>query len=70
MKIFNIEPTIGGIFGKEFIQNIAEDTINRKMTDGELEKMMEYMVVDYDDQEILNSLLDWFTNYIESLPRK
>lgn len=70
MKTFNIETTVCGIFGEDFIQDIAENTINRKMTDSELEEMMEYMVTDHDDQEILNSLINWFTNHIGSLSRK
>lgn len=61
MTISRIEPVILGLFGKEWLQEIAEETINNRLTDKELEDMVESLL---DDFFPYLELSEWFKNYM------
>jgi len=57
----NVEPVILGLFGKEWLQEIADETINKRLSDDELEDMVDSLL---DDFWPYLELSKWFQDYM------
>jgi len=55
------------LFSRELIQGLAEERIGRKLTEVEIEQMVNYLIEDQDDSNIFEGLISWFQNYFDSL---
>lgn len=58
------------LFNRELIQGLAEERIGRKLTEVEIEQMVDNLVHDQDDSHVFEELMFWFQNYLDSLKSK
>lgn len=71
MNTHSIEGSLSyDLFNRELIQGLAEERIGRKLTEVEIEQMVDNLVHDQDDSHIFEELMFWFQRYFNNLAKE